>query len=149
MDLSEAARLLRYANTRLGTISVHVDHEAGEVCFGPGFSGEPPMRVETHMDMERTAEEVAQLLLEDLHPREGETLFLLVNRLRLTTYADSFIIANLVTRALEKHCPVTQLRVAAFSNITDKYGFDFSILCMDGPTAKLMDTFIATDSFTI
>lgn len=149
LDLSEAARMLRYANTRLGTISVHVDHEAGEVYFGSGFSGEPPMRTETHMDMERTAEEVAQILLEELKPREDETLFVLVNRLRLTSYADSYIMANLITKALEKHRPVAQLRVAAFSNITDKYGFDFSVLCMDGATAKLMDTHISTDSFTI
>lgn len=149
LDLSEAARLLRYANTRLGTISIHVDHEAGEVYFGSGFSGEPPMRTETHMDMERTAEEVAQILLEELKPREDETLFVLVNRLRLTSYADSYIMANLITKALEKHRPVAQLRVAAFSNITDKYGFDFSVLCMDEATAKLMDTHICTDSFTI
>ena len=90
-----------------------------------------------------------EAILEDLKPREDETLFVLVNRLRLTSYADSFIMANLITKALEKHRPVAQLRVAAFSNITDKYGFDFSVLCMDEATAKLLDTHISTDSFTI
>lgn len=149
MDLSEAARLLRYANTRLSTITVHVDHEAGEVRFGPGFSGEPPMMVERHMDMEQTARQAAGILLEELKPREDETLFLLVNRLRLSSYADSYIIANLMAKELEKHRKVEQLRVAAFSNITDKYGFDFSVLCMDRETAKLLDTHITTDSFTI
>lgn len=149
VDLPEAAQLLRYANTRLGTISVHVNHEAEEIYYGPGFSGEPPLLVETHMDMEKTAERVAQILLDDLKPQEGETLFLLVNRLRLTSYADSYIMANVMTRELEKHHKVAQLRVAPFSNITDKYGFDFSILCMNEETAKLMDTYIASDSFVI
>lgn len=149
MDLSEAAQLLRYANTRLGTISVHVNHEAEEIYYGPGFSGEPPLLVETHMDMEKTAQRVAQILLGDLKPQEGEKLFLLVNRLRLTSYADSYIMANVMTRELEKHHQVAQLRVAPFSNITDQYGFDFSILCMNEETAKLMDTYIASDSFII
>lgn len=149
MDLSEAARLLRYANTRLGTITVHVDHEAGEIYYGPGFSGEPPMLVDTHMDMEQTARQAVKILVEDLQPREDETLFLLVNRLRLTSYADSYIMANLMAKELEKCRPVEQLRVAPFSNITDKYGFDFSVLCMDSSTAKLMDSYISADSFII
>ena len=149
MDLSEAAAKLRYANTRLGTITVHVDHDKGEVYYGPGFSGEPPMRTETHMDMEKCAREAAQMLLQELKPREDETLFLLVNRLRLTSYADSYIMANLMVKALEEHCPVAQLRVGPFSNITDKYGFDFSILCMDEETARRMDSYIASDCFII
>ena len=72
-----------------------------------------------------------------------------MNRLRLTSYADSYIMANVMTRELEKHHQVAQLRVAPFSNITDQYGFDFSILCMNEETAKLMDTYIASDSFII
>ena len=149
MDLSEAAEKLRYANTRLGTLTVHVDHDQGEVYSGPGFSGEPPIRTETHMDMEKCAGEAAQMLLEELQPQENETLFLLVNRLRLTSYADSYIMADLMVKALEKHHTVAQLRVAPFSNITDKYGFDFSILCMDPETAKRMDSYIASDCFVI
>ena len=149
MDVSEAAEKLRYANTRLATLTVHVDHDKGEVYYGPGFSGEPPMRTETHMDMEKCAEETAGMLLDELKPQEGETLFLLVNRLRLTSYADSYIMANLMVKALEKTHKVAQLRVAPFSNITDKYGFDFSILCMDDETAKRMDSYIASDCFII
>lgn len=149
MDLSEAAEKLRYANTRLGTITVHVDHEKGEIYYGPGFSGEPPMRTETHMDMERTAQEAVKMLLDELQPKEDETLFLLVNRLRLTSYADSYIMANVMIKELEKYHSVAQLRVAPFSNITDKYGFDFSILCMDSETAKRMDSYVSSDCFII
>lgn len=149
MDLIQAAELLRYANTRLGTLSVHVDHGAGEIHYGAGFSGEPPLRMETHMNMERTAQEVAGMLLEELRPGQDEKLFLLVNRLRLTSYADSYIMANLMAKAVEKTCPLAQLRVAAFSNITDKYGFDFSILCMNDKISRFMNSYIETDSFVI
>lgn len=150
MDLSEAAQRLRYANTRLGTISVHVDHAAGRIDYGPGFSGEPPVLCADHMDMRKCASEAAQQLLDDLKPRDGETLFLLVNRLRLTSYADSYIMANLMVRELEgRGYAVPQLRVGPFSNIADKYGFDFILLCMDEDTAQRMDSYIYSDCFVI
>lgn len=149
MDLGEAAELLRYANTRLGTISVHVDHEAKEIYYGPGFSGEPPCLVENHMDMERTAQTATRMLMDDLKPTNSEKLFVLVNRLRLTSYADSYIMANLVCKALEQTASVEQLRVAGFSNITDTYGFDISVLCMNEDTARYMDSYIASDCFVI
>ena len=149
MELKEAASLLRYATTRLGTLSIHVDFDAGEIQYGCGFSGEPPVLTETHMDMERAVDTAVHMLLEELKPREDETLFLLVNRLRLSSYADSYIIANLAVKALERHHVVAQLRVAPFSNITDKYGFDFSVLCMNEETAKYMDSYVASDCFVI
>ena len=70
MALKEAAERLRYANNRLGTISVHVDHEQGKILYGAGFSGEPAFLVEDHMDMEKTAARAAQLLLDDLYTNE-------------------------------------------------------------------------------
>lgn len=150
MELGEAAKRLRYANTRLGTLSVHVDHAAGQIGYGGGFSGEPPVRVETHMDMARCAQEAAELLLADLKPEKEESLFLLVNRLRLTSYADGYIMANLMVKTLEaRGYRVAQLRVAPFSNIMDRYGFDFNLLCMDADTAGRMDSYICSDCFVI
>lgn len=150
MDLSEAAQRLRYANTRLGTISVHVDHAAGRIDYGSGFSGEPAVKTADHMDMRKCASEAAQLLLDDLQPTADETLFLLVNRLRLTSYADSYIMADVMVKELEgRGYNVAQLRVAPFSNIMDKYGFDFNILCMDEDTAHRMDSYIYSDCFVI
>lgn len=149
MPLKEAAERLRYAADRVGTLSIHVDHEKGEVYFGSGFSGEPPILTETHMDMEKSAQQAADMLLADLQPRAGEKLFVLVNRLRLSSYADSYVMANLFVKALEKKIPVAELRVAPFSNITDKYGFDLSVMCMDADTEKRMEGFIGSDCFCI
>lgn len=147
MDLGDAASVLRRANTRLGTLSLHMNQEQTELYFGAGFSGEPPMLTETHTDMELAAEKVAAMLMEDLKPTQQETLFLLVNRLRLTSFADAYIMANLVEQAMTQYRPVVQMRVAPFSNIMDIYGFDFSVLCMDAMTAKRMEGIIASDSF--
>ena len=149
LELSQAAELLRYANTRLGTLSLHINETQTQISYGAGFSGEPPMRVETHMNMEHAAQEAAEMLLKDLAPREDETLFLLVNRLRLTSYADGYIMANLMAKALSRAKTVEHLRVAPFSNIMDVYGFDFSILCMNQDTAHYMDSVILSDCFAI
>lgn len=149
IELSEAAVLLREANTRLATISMHMNADQTQITYGAGFSGEPPMRVETHMDMERAAQEIATMLLEDLAPTDDETFFLLVNRLRLTSYSDSYIMANLVTTALSATRPVEQLRVASFSNIMDVYGFDFSVLCLSRDIALRMDSVFLSDCFAI
>lgn len=149
MELSQAAELLRYANTRLGTLSLHMNETRTEIAYGAGFSGEPPMRVEMHMSMERAAREASEMLLEDLAPKEDETLFLLVNRLRLTSYADGYIMANLINKELSLVKTVEQLRVAPFSNIMDVYGFDFSVLCMNRDTAQRMDSVLQSDCFAI
>ena len=149
MHLSQAAELLRFANTRLGTLSLHVNEGQTHIAYGAGFSGEPPMRIETHMNMERAAKEVSEMLLEDLSPTKEETIFLLVNRLRLTSYSDGYIMANWVAREFSKHHLLQQLRVSAFSNIMDVYGFDFSVICMNGDIARRMDSVQFTDCFAI
>lgn len=149
MDVGEAAQKLRYANTRLGTLSIHVDHQLKEIYYGAGFSGEPPCLVEKHMDMGQTAQTAARMLLEDLKPSADEKLFVLVNRLRLTSYADSYIMANLICRSLEEVSPVDQLRVAGFSNIMDIYGVDISIMCMNKDIVPYMSGFVSSDCFVI
>lgn len=149
MPLEEAATLLRRANERLGTISMHVSFEKGLIEYGSGFSGEPGIRTANHMDMLRSAREAMELLISNLKPKDDEKLFLLVNRLRLTSYPDSFIMANAAYEVLSEKYEVVQMRVAAFSNIVDTYGFEFSILCMDNKISELMGSCIATGSFMI
>lgn len=149
MPLREAAALLRRANERLGTLSMHVYFDRNVIEYGAGFSGEPGIRTENHMDMRRSAREAAELLVSSLNPKEDEKLFLLVNRLRLTSYPDSYIMADAVYSVLSEKYNVSQLRVAAFSNIVDVYGYEFSILCMDSEISELMSDCIATDNFVI
>lgn len=149
MDLAEAAQRLRYAGTRLGTLSLHLNNEQTLISYGAGFSGEPPFRTAGHMDMRLAAREVLDMLIDDLKPRQDEELFLLVNRLRLTSFPDGYIMANVLFDTLSETHKVAQMRVGSFSNIMDTYGFDVSILCMDKETAGLMGNYIKADNFTI
>jgi dihydroxyacetone kinase-like protein len=149
MPLEKAAALLRQANKRLGTISMHVNFDKGEIEYGAGFSGEPGILTVKHMNMRLGAREAMDMLTSSLKPTNDEKLFLQVNRLRLTSYPDSYIMANATYEVLSERYTVAQMRVAAFSNIVDTYGFDFSILCMDDEMAELMDDYLATDSFMI
>ncbi|NLV57640.1 MAG: dihydroxyacetone kinase subunit DhaK [Clostridiales bacterium] len=149
LSLQETAALVRKANDRCTTLCVAVDLQQGQISYGNGFSGEPGFRTETHMDVKRVAQELSDMVLEDLKPREGEKLMVLLNRLRLTSYADSYNMALRVHESLSKHFEVAQLRVGAFSNILDVYGYTLTLLCADAPMQKYLENTIGSDSFLL
>lgn len=149
MPLKEAAQKLRHAATRLGTLSLHLDEAQSMVYYGGGISGEPPIRTETHMDVHKAAAEVCRMLLADLQPTADEKLFLMINRLRMTSYADGYVMADAISRELPLHHDVAEVRCGVYSNVRDCYGYDFSILCMDEETCSYMSSRIQTDSFVI
>ncbi len=149
MGPCEIAEKLEAANARLGTLSMMTDFERNEIVYGNGFSGEPGFRAETHMDMDRMAEEAVEMLVEDLQPKAGERMVLLINRLRYTSYADSYFVAASAKKALEKAAPVAQLRVGSYSNILDVYGFNFSILCASDEMLAHLGEPVYTDSFIL
>lgn len=149
MDLHETAELVRAANQRISTLPVAVYQDRGEVSYGDGFSGEPGFRVEKHMNLQKTAQESAEMLLEDVAPREGEKLLLLVNRLRMTSYADSYNMALRLMSELSKQHEVVQMRVGAFNNILDVYGYTFTVLCADEALVRRLEGTLGGDSFML
>lgn len=149
LSLADTAALVRRANARSATLCVVVDQQRREISYGNGFSGEPGFRVETHMDVGRTARELADMVLEDLRPRKEERLWVLLNRLRLTSYADSYNMALRVHEALSSCHEVTQLRVGGFSNILDVYGYTLTLLCTDPVLEKYLEGVIGGDSFML
>lgn len=149
MGLTDMARLLRRANARTSTLCVTVDQQKGQVSYGEGFSGEPGFRIETHMSMPKTVAESAEMLLDDLSPQPGETLYLLVNRLRFTSYADGYNMAYRMHKHLSATHSVAQMRVGAFSNILDAYGYTFTILCADAEMEPHLEGTVCSDSFMI
>lgn len=149
MSLEETADLLRQASLRLGTLSMNVDFKNGQIVYGAGFSGEPGLKTTEMMEMRPAARIAMEILAGDLKPAPGEKLFLLVNRERLTSYPDSYIMANAVYDILSEEYPIEKMHVAAYSNIVDSYGFSFSILCMDEKIRELLENNVKTDSFSI
>ncbi len=149
MDLSRIAELMRLGNARTTTLCVTVNQAKGEISYGDGFSGEPSFRVETHMDLQRTARELTDMVIQDVRPQKGEKLYLLLNRLRFTSYADSYNMALRVHRLLSADYPVAQMRVAAFSNILDAYGYTLTVLCAEEALQKHLGGMVFSDSFML
>lgn len=149
MSLEETAALLNRASDHLGTLSLHIDFKANQISFGAGFSGEPGLVTTELLDLRPAARQAMSILTEELALKPKDKLFVLVNRLRLTSYADSFIMANAVYDILSEQYRVEKLRVAAFSNIMDIYGFDYTILKMNSELLELLKDDISTESFII
>lgn len=149
MSPDEILEMIRYANSRLATLSVKVDFEKHRVIYGNGFSGEPGIRQEDHLSMERLAGEAADMILQELKPRSDEKLIVLVNRLQQTCYADGFIMGQLLHQHITRHFQISQLRVANFSNILDIYGFNFSFMCIDKKLDAYMRHTVYGDSFIL
>lgn len=149
MTPGEMRPLLERANARAGTLSATVDFETREIAYGKGFSGEPGIRTERHMDMARMAGEAAGMLLSDLQPKSGEELFLLVNRLRHTGYTDAYLAAGAFHDAVAAQHPVRKLRVGQYSNILDVYGYTYTVLCADGELCEYLEGDVGTDCFVV
>lgn len=147
--LEQVAALVRRAAGRVSTLCASVDVEKNQVSFGNGFSGEMGFMVMQNACMENTAEEIVRLLTEDLKPQPQESAFLLVNRMRLTCYADSYIMAGCLHKALDAICPVRQLRVGMYSNILDHYGFTVTLLCADKDMESHLDGVLYSDGFLL
>ena len=148
-SLEEVAALVRKAAARSSTLCVTVDTEDDVVTYGKGFSDEPGFNTREHETPQSAAEETIRLLVDDVQPREGERVCLLVNRMRLTCYADSYIMAGYLHAALSARCPVMQTRVGAYSNILNLYGYTVTLLCADDEIAPYLDGALASDSFMI
>lgn len=149
MDLDEIVRVVKKASDRLATLSAHVDFDKKEISYGGGISGEPGFRFASHMEQQELVKDAADLLLADLKPQAREKLVLLVNRLRLTSYCDSYLIGQLLFNELGRRHPTAMFRVGAYSNVRDVYGLDFSILSADDELLGFLNPPVYTDCFMI
>ena len=136
--LKEVARLVRKAEARASTLCVCVDPQNNRVTYGKGFSGEPGFLTRENATVRGTAEETVGLLLEDVAPRQGERVYMLVNRLRMTSYSDGFVMAGCLHDALAGRCDLAQMRVGSYAMIADLYGYTVTLLCADGEIAPYL-----------
>ena len=147
--LHQAAELLRKANERTATLSMRVDFSDRKVYYGEGFSGEPGYMIAPCTDMGSLARQATEMICKDLKPARGERLTLLVNRMRMTSYSDSFMMTIKVLEVLSREYNVIRTRTANYSNIIDIYGFDITVMKTDAEMEHHLRSDIATDSFMI
>ena len=148
-SLAQIGALVRKASNRASTLCACVDVERNTVTYGNGFSGEPGFQVKTDTSLEETAVEMIRLLTEELSPAPGERAYLMVNRMYLTSYADSYIMAGYLHKALSQRMPVQQMRVGAYTNILDHYGFTVTLLCADDEIGGYLDGKVCGDSYML
>lgn len=149
LPLEEVARLARKAAARLSTLCVTVDPERGHVTYGKGFSDEPGFLERDGATVAGTAEETVELLLKDVEPRADERVYMLVNRLRLTSYSDSFVMAGCLKAAFEKRRPLAQMRVGGYMQVMDVYGYTVTLLCADAELDDYLAGSLAGDGFLL
>ena len=149
-SLKEVAAITQRALDRMRTICVTVEPERSRVTFGKGFSDEPGFLVRENATVAGTAEETIGLLVGDVKPREGERAFLLVNRGRMTSYSDAYVMADLLHTALSARCPIAQMRVGGYVQIMDEYGYTVTLLCADAELSCYLEgTLVSGADFQI
>lgn len=98
----EIAHVVEKANNRLASISVTTDPLEKAIEFGRGFSGEAPLYTTGLIAPDEVAQRAMDDLLSDLQPQIGEKLYVLVNRLRMSSFFESFVMVNAVGNYLDQ-----------------------------------------------
>ena len=147
--LEETARLARKAAERTVTLGVNVEPEKDRVTFGMGISGEPGFSTLEGTNVHDTAEETVRLLWEDLNPQASDRIFMLVNRLRLTSYSDSFVMAECLYESLSRRTDNARMSVGGYMQVTDSYGYTVTLLRADEELASYLTGTCTGDGFII
>lgn len=148
-SLTDTVQMLERAKKQLATVSVRVDVPTGTVYYGEGISGEPGIASSKESGLYGAAKTSLDMLIADIQPPKGSSLYLLVNRMRNTSYSDSYLMTRFAVEYLEKDFDVWRVRTGNYSNIIDVYGFDMTIMVLDDEKKELLEKDIQTDCFVI
>lgn len=148
-SLKEIAALSRKAIARSSTLCVTVEPEENRVTYGTGFSDEPGFLTREDATVAGTAEEVVRLLCDDVQPRCDERVYMLVNRMRMTSYSDSFVMAGCLKAALESRVREMQMQVGGYMQVMDRYGYTVTLLCADKEIAPYLNGTLCGDGFLL
>lgn len=148
-SLEEVRRLVNKAHARSSSLCVSVDPQKSQVIYGQGFSGEPGFKCCEKATVQSTAEETIQMLVEDVIPQQNERVHILINRLRMTSYSDCYVMAGYMRNALSKLYPVGKMSVGSYSMITDFYGYVVTLLCADLEIEHYLEETVCGDGFLL
>lgn len=148
-SLKEIARLARKTAARAVTLCATVEPEHDQVTYGTGFSDEPGFLTREGATVSGVADEIIRLLCEDVQPRADERVYMMVNRMRLTSYSDSFVMAGCLHEALSKRAPLARMSVGGYMQVMDRYGYTVTLLCADAELAPYLEGTICGDGFLL
>ena len=147
--LKEIACLARRAIDRSATLCVTVEPEINRVTYGTGFSDEPGFLTQEDATVAGTAEETVRLLYGDVQPQPGERVYMLVNRMRMTSYSDSFVMAGCLKAALDSRVQGAQMRVGGYMQVMDRYGYTVTLLSAPREIVPYLEGTLCGDGFLL
>ena len=112
----------------------------GEMDIGMGVHGEAGIRRGELRSADEVADELLQLLLDDLPPREGESVDVLVNTLGATPLMEGLIVLRRVARRLETAgVPLHRARVGEYVTSLEMAGLSLTVTHLDDELERLVD----------
>ena len=89
------------------------------------------------------------MLCDDVKPQPGDRVYMLVNRMRMTSYSDSFVMAGCLKEALDSRVQGAQMRVGGYMQVMDCYGYTVTLLCADQEIAPYLEGTLCGDGFLL
>ena len=144
--LEDAYRIVQKANDRLRSVTITLKEDQME--FGTGFSGEPPVIVKTFSSADDLVKNCLEYIMEELDYTSPK-LYFTVNRLRMMSYMEGYIVLASVKRQLEElgHT-VVGCSVGSYFDVLGSTGCMISVLAADDELERYLAPVSAYD-FTI
>lgn len=152
LSLKEIARISRKANDMLVSASICFNENNGKIEFGNGFSGEPPSVIIDYISADDIVCNVLKFLLNDLEQSKcfDKNLYVVINRLRLMSYAEGYVIVKSVKERLEVlGYNVLGISVGCYFDVYSTNGCIISLLACDEEMQKYIGDTVSAYDFSL
>jgi phosphoenolpyruvate---glycerone phosphotransferase subunit DhaK len=152
-SLDDVHAVATHANDRTRTIGIGLGPctvpAAGRPTFelpegmmdvGMGIHGEAGISRRALAPADEVADELLDLLLAELEPAAGESMWVLVNTLGATPPMEGLVVLRRVTQQLtERGIPVHRARVGEYITSLEMAGLSLTLMCLDDDLRRLGD----------
>ena len=147
-DLETLTDVIGRVRARTASLNVSFDTEKKLVELGRGISGEPARFVsDEDFSLEHAARWAYDYLVEDLSPKDDETLCVLVNRPFMANYEDLYIFSHALLKHATGRIPVRRMTPGHFGRHYYYYGFGVSMLSCPKDLVGYLKEQYATTSY--
>ncbi|WP_334104281.1 dihydroxyacetone kinase subunit DhaK [Muricomes intestini] len=131
-NLKEVHRVSEKVNERTRSLSLCYNVGKNAIEFGNGFSGEKPTEILPYEDVNRVAEKVVGVLMNELGRYRSGRIHIMVNRMLYTSYAEGYIMLGALKKKLEGRGIKTGICTAGnYFDAYDYNGFIISFMAAD------------------
>lgn len=148
-DLETVFRITEKANKRISSLSVTTNAAETAIEYGKGFSGEAALYATELAGPEEVARRAVDELAADLQLQGSEKLVVLINRLRMSSYFESFVMVDAVGNYLDHLKFTNRITAGSYLCINREHGFYFTMLAADEEIYKYLEHECKTDSFAV